>query len=1012
MRLPQLAIENHQFTTILVVLLILFGFVSFLTMSRSEDPQVSPAGSSIVVIYPGATPEDMEELIVDPIEEVINELEDIKDIKSTAKDGLGIVAVEFLSGSDPEDKYSDVVQKVNSIRNDLPDDIVDFQIEKWSISDVQILQLALLSDSAEYRLLENEAERLKKSLEKTAGVKKIKIWAYPEQEIRVSLDLQKMSQHRLGLNQVIGAIQSANQNIPGGFVDIGARRFNIQTSGSFETIADIQNTIINSSENNLLYLKDLADVSYAYEDTSYYARFKDKTAVYITASQKEGTNIFSIRDELERRILKFEEKLPKTVKLDIVFDQSESVAYRLNGFFLNLFQGLILVGLVILLAVGLRASVIVILAIPVSILIGLGFVDLSGYGLEQMSIAGLVIALGLLVDNAIVVIENISRFMKLGYSKKEAAIAGTSQIAWAVVSSTTTTVLAFIPIMMMQNITGDFIRSMPVTVVYTLSASLLISLVLTPYLSAKYLNIADLHKERKVRAFLNHEIENRYRNTLDYALQNPKTMIAITLFVFIASLSLFPLVGVSFFPKAEKPQFIINIDTPDGTNLERTDQISRYVDSLLAKKEDIKNYAVNIGHGNPRIYYNVVPRRNSSSFAQFFVSLKERNLDAFQTIINDLRDKLKSVPGAKIEIKEFEQGPPVEAPIAIRILGDNLAVLKKISMDIERIVTSAHGAINVNNPLSTSKTDIHVKINRDKAGFLGVPLVDIDRTVRASIAGLSVSKFRDLQGKEYDIILRLPVEGNIDYEDMDKIYVSSVTGSQIPLRQIASIQFTASPMLINHYNLERNVTITADVDANFSVDEVTKYIIKQLESYDWPKGYRYSIGGELESREESFGGMAKAVLVAIIGIFAVLVLQFRSYLQPLVVFSAIPLAIIGSVFALLVTGNSFSFTAFIGLTSLVGIVINNSIILVDYTNQLRTEGKDIVSALKEAGETRFIPIILTTATTVGGLLPLTLGGGTLWAPMGWTIIGGLIVSTVLTLLIVPVLYKLFSTENS
>ena len=982
MRLPQLAIENHQFTTILVVLLILFGFVSFLTMSRSEDPQVSPAGSSIVVIYPGATPEDMEELIVDPIEEVINELEDIKDIKSTAKDGLGIVAVEFLSGSDPEDKYSDVVQKVNSIRNDLPDDIVDFQIEKWSISDVQILQLALLSDSAEYRLLENEAERLKKSLEKTAGVKKIKIWAYPEQEIRVSLDLQKMSQHRLGLNQVIGAIQSANQNIPGGFVDIGARRFNIQTSGSFETIADIQNTIINSSENNLLYLKDLADVSYAYEDTSYYARFKDKTAVYITASQKEGTNIFSIRDELERRILKFEEKLPKTVKLDIVFDQSESVAYRLNGFFLNLFQGLILVGLVILLAVGLRASVIVILAIPVSILIGLGFVDLSGYGLEQMSIAGLVIALGLLVDNAIVVIENISRFMKLGYSKKEAAIAGTSQIAWAVVSSTTTTVLAFIPIMMMQNITGDFIRSMPVTVVYTLSASLLISLVLTPYLSAKYLNIADLHKERKVRAFLNHEIENRYRNTLDYALQNPKTMIAITLFVFIASLSLFPLVGVSFFPKAEKPQFIINIDTPDGTNLERTDQISRYVDSLLAKKEDIKNYAVNIGHGNPRIYYNVVPRRNSSSFAQFFVSLKERNLDAFQTIINDLRDKLKSVPGAKIEIKEFEQGPPVEAPIAIRILGDNLAVLKKISMDIERIVTSAHGAINVNNPLSTSKTDIHVKINRDKAGFLGVPLVDIDRTVRASIAGLSVSKFRDLQGKEYDIILRLPVEGNIDYEDMDKIYVSSVTGSQIPLRQIASIQFTASPMLINHYNLERNVTITADVDANFSVDEVTKYIIKQLESYDWPKGYRYGIGGELESREESFGGMAKAVLVAIIGIFAVLVLQFRSYLQPLVVFSAIPLAIIGSVFALLVTGNSFSFTAFIGLTSLVGIVINNSIILVDYTNQLRTEGKDIVSALKEAGETRFIPIILTTATTVGGLLPLTLGGGTLWAPMG------------------------------
>ena len=246
---------------------------------------------------------------------------------------------------------------------------------------------------------------------------------------------------------------------------------------------------------------------------------------------------------------------------------------------------------------------------------------------------------------------------------------------------------------------------------------------------------------------------------------------------------------------------------------------------------------------------------------------------------------------------------------------------------------------------------------------------------------------------------------------MDKIYVASVTGAQIPLKQVATIQFTASPLLINHYNLERNVTITADVESNYSVDRVTKEIIAQLESYNWPTGYRFSIGGELESREESFGGMAKAVVVAIIGIFAVLVLQFRSYTQPLIVFSAIPLAIIGSVIALLITGNSFSFTAFIGLTSLVGIVVNNSIILVDYTNQLRREGKSIINALKQAGETRFIPIVLTTATTVGGLLPLTLGGGTLWAPMGWTIIGGLIVSTVLTLLVVPVLYKLFSKEE-
>jgi multidrug efflux pump subunit AcrB len=1011
MRLPKLAIENHQFTIILIVLLVLFGLVSFLTMPRSEDPQVSPAASSTVVIYPGATPEDMEELVIDPIEEVLNELEDIKHIKSRAEDGMALVNIEFLSGTDPDDKYSDVVQKVNSIRSSLPDNIVSLDIQKWSVSDVFILQLALMSDSASYREIEREAERLKKSLERTAGVKKVKTWAFPEQEIRISIDLQKMAQNRLSLNHVIGAIQGANQNIPGGYVDIGARRFNVQTSGSYESIEQIKNTSVVSSENNLLYLKDLAEISYDYEDDTYFARFKGKTAVFVTVNQKVGTNIFTIRDALEAKIRSFETNLPAKIKLDTVFDQSDSVGSRLNGFFLNLFQGLILVGLVVLMAVGLRASGIVILVIPVSIMIGIGFVDQSGYGIEQMSIAGLVIALGLLVDNAIVVIENISRFMKMGYSNKEAAVMGTSQIAWAVVSSTTTTVLAFIPIMMMQNITGDFIRSMPVTVVYTLTASLLISLILTPYLSTKFLKIGDVKKERKMRKWLNYEIENRYRKTLAFGLKRPKIIVLIAVIIFTGSLSLFPLVGVSFFPKAEKPQFIINVDTPDGSNLDRTDQIVQFVDSLLIDRTEIKHYAINIGHGNPRIYYNVIPRTNTSTHAQFFITLKERDLDTFNNLIYDLRDKLIGVPGAKIEVKEFEQGPPVEAPIAVRILGDNLKTLKEISSDVEKMIISTQGTINVKNPLSTSKTDIHVKINRDKAGFLGVPLVDIDKTVRAAVAGLPISKFRDLEGKEYNMVLRLPFTGKIDYEDLDKIYVSSVTGAQIPLKQVANIQFKSSPMLINHYNLERNVTITSDVESNRSVDNVTREIILQLDSYDWPKDYRYSMGGELESREESFGGMAKAVIVAIIGIFAVLVLQFRSYTQPLIVFSAIPLAIIGSVVALLITGNSFSFTAFIGLTSLVGIVVNNSIILVDYTNQLRREGKDIVSALKEAGETRFIPIILTTATTIGGLLPLTLGGGTLWAPMGWTIIGGLMVSTVLTLLVVPVLYKLFSKET-
>ncbi len=1008
MKLPKFAIENHQFASVVILLLVLMGVVSFFTMPRSEDPQISPAGSSVIVVYPGANPADIEEMIIDPVEKELNTLEDIKEIKSTAEDGLGIVNIEFLTGSDPDDKYSDVIQKVNSIRSRMPDDILDLTIQKWSITDVKVMQVALLTESDSYRALEKEAERLEDMFETVPGIEKIELWAFPEQEIRVSLDLEKIAQLNIPLSRIIQSIQISNTNIPGGNVDLGSRRFNIQTSGSYKSVDEIRNTIVNAIGDNIVFLKDIADVFRTYEDRTYEARFKGNRAVYITATQKPGTNIFDVINGLKDKLQTFNAELPATIRTEMVFDQSESVSFRLNEFFSNLLQGLLLVGIIVIIAVGIRASSIVLIAIPISILMGIGFLDISGYGLQQMSIAGLVIALGLLVDNAIVVTENIARFMRLGYPPKEAAIKGTAQIGWAIVSSTVTTVLAFVPMMMMQNITGEFIRSMPLTVVYTLAASLLVSLTITPYLSSKWIKMKEGNGKSRFQKFLTGFIETNYRKRLNHALEHPKSVIAAASAVFICSLFLFPLVGVSFFPKAEKPQFLININTPDGTSQDKTDEITKYVESVLDSKEDIKHYATSVGHGNPRIYYNVMMKRETSNYAQLLIQLKEYEVEAFDKLLIDLRDEFGNYPGARIEVKEFEQGPPIEAPIAIKIIGDNLDILKNISKDVEDIFLSVDGTVNVLNPLSTAKTDLFVNINRAKAGLYGVPLVEIDRTVRAAIAGITVSQYRDTEGKEYNIVVRSDIGDKPELGDFDKIFVSSVTGAQVPLKQIASVEFKATPMSISHFDLARTVMITSDVKRNISVEKVTSEIISKLDEYNFPKGYSYYVAGEREQRDESFGGMLKAIIIAMVGIFGVLVLQFRSYSQPLIVFSAIPLAIIGSIVALYVTGYSFSFTAFVGITSLIGIVINNSIILVDYTNQLRAEGRDLIEALKTAGEVRFVPIILTTATTVGGLLPLTLQGGTLWAPMGWTIIGGLIVSTVLTLIVVPVLYKIYT----
>ncbi len=1007
MRLPDFAIKNHQFTNIFYLLLASLGILSFINMPRSEDPQISPPGSSIVVIYPGATPEDMEELITDPIEEELNELDDIKEIKSSMGDGLAVIAIEFLIGSDPDEKFSDVLQKVNAVRNSLPAQILVLDFVKWESTDVKIFQLALISESIPYSELQYEGERLEKMFESVSGVKESEVVAYPEQEVRISVDPEKIANMNIPLSRIIQSVQSENQNIPAGNIDIGAGRFNLKTSGSYETLEDLKNSVITAYGDKIVYLKDIATVEFNYKENKYFARYNEKRCIFVTATQKEGTNIYSVMDGLKAKITDFEKTLPPGIKLETVLDQSVNVTNRLQGFFVNLLQGLVLVGLIIFLVIGFRPSAIVMLAIPLSILMGIFLLDIFGYGIQQLSIAGLVIALGLLVDNAIVVTENITRFQKEGYDSYDAASKATSQIGWAIISSTVTTVLAFIPLLMISDVTGDFIRSMPTIVIFTLTSSLLVSLTLTPYLSARFIKIS---RPGKFRQWIDTFIEKVYSRRLESALKRPKSVILIISILFIATLGLFPFVGVSFFPKSDRPQFLIDIQLPTGTNLDKTDEVAKYVESRISRIKEIRGFASNIGKGNPRVYYNVIERNETAHYAQIFVELFEFDEDRITEIVTELRSEFKDYPGAEIIVKTFEQGPPVEAPVAIRLLGEDLEKLRNISLDIEGIYRETEGIININNPLRTKKTDLRVKINKDKASLLGVPVFEIDRTLRIAVAGFTISEFRDQTGREFDIILKFPFDKKVSIDDIEKVYVSSLSGKQIPLSQLASIEFEGSPLGINHYNLERNVILTADVIEGMSVDDVTKQIIDKLEKYNWPKGYEYYVAGELESRQESFGDMSKAVLIAILGILAVLVLQFKSYTQPLIVFSAIPLALIGSIIALLITGYTFSFLAFVGITSLVGIVVNNSIILVDYTNQLRAEGMDIVSSLRKAGETRFLPILVTSATTIGGLLPLTLTGGSLWAPMGWTIIGGLTVSAFLTLIVVPVLYKLFTKE--
>jgi len=1023
MKLPKLAIDNSSFTWMVFIFLTIVGIRAFLTMPRTENPEVSVPGSSIIVVMPGANTMDMETMVALPVEEALNGLEDIVKITSDVRDGIAIVAVEFEFKADADEKYAEVVQHINSIRSTLPEEIVQLDMWKWTVADMAMLQLALISEDEPFSELEKTADDLRKSIEKVRSIRKVNYYGLPGQEIHVSLDFEKMALVSTSLDHIIKAISTNNVNIPGGDIQLGSSSLNVKSSGSFQDLDEIRNCVVNSYRGRLIYLRDVAEVDFGYEDRDYVTRFGERNrsredgggerCIFIGISQKEGLNVLETFEEVRPVIEEFRDQLPEGMDLEFIYNQPHTVRSRISGFVSNLLQGIFLVALIIFFSLGFRSSLVVAMAIPLSLIIGLGFLDLSGFGLQQISIAGLVVVLGMLVDNSIVMVENINRFMQMGHSKREASIQAASEIAWPVISATVTTILAFVPIATMPEMAGAFIESLPITIMITLTVSLLVALTFTPMITSSLFadNSGRQVRSRGISRLLNRIIEKPFRSTLIATLRRPVLTLVLAFLYLAASSLMFGLLDISFFPKAEQPNLMIQASLPEGSSLERTDEVASYIERVLDTMPEVRYYATNVGHGNPQIYYNVFPRRQDIRYAEIYVELDEFEPEAFAGTLAVLREEFDRFPGARIRVKEFEQGIPYDAPIQIFLTGEDLDVLRGISSDVEEMIREQPGAINVENQFVKTNTELLFRINKEKANMLGVPVIEIDRTIRTAIAGMGISKFRDKEGEEYEILLKMKQEGSFVPGDLDRVYVSSLSGKQIPLKQFVDLELQQVPSSISRYDLDRTAELLADVRSGHTLDEVMDPILAGLEEYPMPEGYRYTIGGELESRNEAFGGMTNAIIIAMISILAVLVLQFKSVKQPLIVFVAVPFAFTGMIWALLITGNTFSFTAFVGLTSLVGIVVNNSIILVDYINKLRERGEPLDQALQNAAEIRMTPIVLTALTTIGGLLPLTLRGGTIWAPMGWTIIGGLMVSTVLTLIIVPVTYKLIEAKN-
>jgi multidrug efflux pump subunit AcrB len=1011
MKILEFPIRRYQFTLVAFMCLVALGWYAFTQVPREEDPYFKIPGYTVAAIYPGADPKDLERLVAKPIEDRLAALDDVMKMETSIRDGVSFTAIEFETFVDADKKYDEVTREINALRPEFPAE-TQIVIRRFSPGLVNTIQIALVSDDAPYRELEDYARQLKDTLKTVDGVRTAESWAYPSRELRVALDLKRMAELNLVPAQVIGAVQSENANIPAGFIDLGPRSFSLKTSGSYTSLDQVRDTVIASLEGRIVRIRDVADVSWSNGAYTYTGRYKGKRAVFVTANQKDGYNILDVRERVVAAANNFGAQLPKRVALEIGFDQSENVRTRLNRLYGDFGIAIALV-LLTLLPLGWRAAGIVMVSIPLSLSFGLACLYFLDYSLNQLSIAGFVVALGLLVDDSIVVVENISRHMRMGYSRIDAALAGTKQIFVAILGCTATLIFAFLPLLSLPGTPGKFIRVLPMAVVSTIIGSLILAMFIIPFIASRVLKEEKQGHENVFLRRVMGVIHNYYRPALHWCLARPKLTVAAALGgSLLLSAALVPVIGSSLFPKADTPQFLIQVESPNGTSLNETDRALMHVEDELRRMPQVRGWFANLGHGNPQIYYNHIQRNDASNYAEVFVQLHEYDTRSTPGELQALRERLSRYPGAHIYVHEFANGPPISAPISIRVVGPELNVIESLSHKVEDLVKATPGTRDVKNPLNVARTNLKLRIDSRKAQQLGVQTAELDRAVRLSVSGISVGTFKETTGEQYPIVVRTPITQQAEFGALEQVRVPTLAGSTLPLSQLASLEFEKAPTLIQRFNRERAISIDADAAPGFNVAELTKSITKQLDALEWPRGYHYSVGGEQEAGEKAFGGIGIAIIVAIFGIFAILVLEFGNFKSTLIVLTVVPLGVFGGLLMLLFSGNDLSFVASIGFVALVGIEIKNSILLVDFTNQLREQGMPLDEAIEQAGEIRFLPILLTSATAIGGLLPLAMQNIGLYSPMSWVIIGGLITSTLLARLVTPVMYKLIPPQIS
>ena len=1005
MHIAEFAIRRWQLTLVLFTLLCALGFSAFQQVPRAVDPHFSMPVVSIVALQPGADAAEIEQTITKPIEELVQGLEDVQNVASTSSDGNAVIRAEFDWTGDPDAYFNDTVREVTAIRSQLPPDLQRLQFEKIRTTNTSILQIALLSETASWYRMEKYARDISEALGRYKEVRQADIYGLPQPEISVAIDAGRLAELRLAASAVVDAIRVGGADVPAGAVTSGARRFNVETGGAFRNVESIRNLPVRTNDGSIVRVGDVADVQMGSAEQRVRVSHNGQRGVFITANQKQGTDATKLRNRLVEELAIQRKLLPPDIHAVVQFDQSKDITKRLNELARDFAIALFLV-LITLLPLGWRASVIVMISIPLSIASGLLAISAYGFNLSQLVVAGFILTLGLLVDDSIVVVENIARHLRMGKSRTEAAIDGTREITMAVLGSTGVLVFAFLPLFFLPEGAGKFIQSFIGTIVATITASMIVSLTIVPFLASRILKGDEPEHGNVLLQWLMRKIDRFYHPLLHWALDRPRRSLWGALGVTCAAFLLVPLLGFSLFPNADTSYFRVTVEAEQGASIAETGRIVEQVSAILKTEPAIKVRAENVGAYNPPVFYNVFQRGENPTHGEVLAIMDDWEGSKSRAMVKRLRKQFDQLAGARIKLVLFQNGAPINAPVEFRAYGPDQDELKRVATQMEQVLRETPGTRDVNNPVAFDKVDLDIRVDDAKAALLDVPAGAARRAIRLALSGERAGTYRDSEGDSYPVVVRLPLAETQPVSALDAIYVTNRSGQSVQLAEISNPTLESTPAAIYRYNLQRNVGVTAQILDGVVVSKVNLDAQKRMDKIVLKPGYSIGVGGEAEKINDTFAGFGPVVMVALFSIFAILVAEFGRFKEALVVAGVIPLGTFGGLIALWATGNNLSFLAIIGFIALIGIEIKNSILLVDFTSQLRQRGHALREAIEKAGEVRFLPVLLTSVTAIGGLMPLALFGGSLYGPLAIVLIGGLISSTLLSRIVTPAMYLL------